>query len=203
MIASYWPSSSLRSRVLTLPRNGSTCKSASRSRSCASRRRLDVPIRAPPGRLARSRKWFDTKASRGSSRAPIAASTKPSGISIGTSFSEWTARSARPSAIATSSSLMKRPLPPMSASGRSTISSPRVVIPMRLTAQSGWSAARRARMCSACHRASADSRVAIVRRRGAGGVAMAFGRLGARLTRQSQFNDARVRRILAEKAALP
>jgi hypothetical protein len=36
----------------------------------------------------------------------------PSGNSIGTSLSECTARSARPSAIATSSSLTNRPLPP-------------------------------------------------------------------------------------------
>ena len=43
----------------------------------------------------------------------------PRGARVGTSFSEWTARSARPSAIATSSSLMNRPLPPMAASGRS------------------------------------------------------------------------------------
>ena len=44
-MASYWPSSSLRSRVLTLPRSGMIASSGSRSRSCASRaqaRRADA-----------------------------------------------------------------------------------------------------------------------------------------------------------------
>jgi hypothetical protein len=46
---------------------------------------------------------------------------KPSGISIGRSFIECTARSARPCCMATSSSLMNKPLPPIAASGRSRI----------------------------------------------------------------------------------
>jgi hypothetical protein len=54
----------------------------------------------------------DTKASRGSSRSITQARAKPSGSSIGTSLSECTAMSARPSSSATSSSLTNRPLPP-------------------------------------------------------------------------------------------
>ena len=67
---------------------------------------------------------------------------------------------------------MKSPLPPMSASGWSSTRSPSVVIPRRLTSLDGYNAASSARTCSACHSASADSRVAIVSRRGADGLAM-------------------------------
>ena len=81
---------------------------------------------------------FETKASRGFSRAEMAASTKPSGITIGTSFIECTARWALPSCIATSSSLMNRPLPPISASGRSRIWSPLVVMPRMTTSEPGF-----------------------------------------------------------------
>ena len=41
------------------------------------------------------------------------ASSKPSGMTMGTSLSEWTAKSARPSSMAASNSLTKRPLPPI------------------------------------------------------------------------------------------
>ena len=86
-----------------------------------------------PGIAASDACALDTNASRGSSRAEIAASTKPSGTSIGTSFSECTARSARPSRSAVSSSLMNRPLPPIVASGRSSTRSPCVVMPSSST----------------------------------------------------------------------
>jgi len=69
------------------------------------------------------------KASRGSSRSRTAASTNPCGNSIGRSFKECTAKSARPSAIATSSSLINKPLPPTLDSDLSRIWSPSVVIP--------------------------------------------------------------------------
>ncbi len=47
--ASHSPSASLRSRVSTLPRSGTTSTSARSARSCERRRRLEVPTRAPAG----------------------------------------------------------------------------------------------------------------------------------------------------------
>ena len=59
----------------------------------------------------------------------MAARENPSGISIGTSFIECTAISARLSSSACSSSLMNSPLPPILESDMSSIWSPRVVMP--------------------------------------------------------------------------
>ena len=162
---SYWPSSSLRSRVSRLPRSGCTSRSGRTALSCTTRRRLDVPTFAPGGSACTDSKWFDTQASRGSSRSRTVHSVKPAGSSIGTSLSECTARCARPSSSATSSSLTNRPLPPTLDSARSRIWSPRVVMPSRSTVQpkrsrsSAWT-------CSACHRARRLSRVAMVQESG-------------------------------------
>ena len=79
---------------------------------CAERRRLEVPTLAPAGMPSRLAYRLETKASRASSRARIAASSNPAGRSAGTSFIECTAMSARPSARAFSSSLTNSPLPP-------------------------------------------------------------------------------------------
>ena len=111
-MASYRPSSSLRKRVSRLPRKGSIFRSGRNARNKAMRRRLDVPTTAPSGKASRSAYLFDTNASRGSSRSITQASSNPCGNSIGTSLSECTAKSARPSSIATSNSLTNRPLPP-------------------------------------------------------------------------------------------
>ena len=80
---------------------------------------------------------LDTNASATSSRAPTVSNAKPSGITIGTSFIECTAMSARPSAIATSNSLINNPLPPICESGLSRIWSPFVVMPIISTAKLG------------------------------------------------------------------
>ena len=160
MIASYCPSSSLRSRVSRLPRRLLITSCGYLARSTASRRRLEVPTTAPAGSSSRPAYLLETKASRGFSRAEMTGSAKPSGITMGTSFIECTARWARPSSIATSSSLMNRPLPPISASGRSRIWSPLVVMPRMTTSESGFSAARRSRTWTACHMARRDSREA-------------------------------------------
>ena len=53
-MASYNPSSSLRSRVSRLPRKGSILRSGRDARSSAMRRRLELPTTAPCGKLARS-----------------------------------------------------------------------------------------------------------------------------------------------------
>src|SRR5438128_1329159 len=148
------PRSSFASRVSRLPRSGFTCRPGKRSRNCASRRRLDVPRMLPGGNASRLALRFDTRQSRGSSLAVIAARQKPSGRRIGTSFAECTARSARPSSSAASSSLTKRPLPPIWASGRSTIWSPRVVMPRMLTSQWGYRRLSSPATCSDCHIAS-------------------------------------------------
>ena len=65
-----------------------------------------------------------TNTSRTSSRGRQAASTKPSGNTVTMSLAECTARSIAPSSSACSISLVNRPLPPTSASGRSWIASP-------------------------------------------------------------------------------
>ena len=93
--------------------------------------------------------------------AVIAASMKPGGSSAGTSFIECTARSARPSAIAFSSSLTNRPLPPAWSSRRSMSSSPRVDIGRSSTRSAACALCSRSAMCCACHRASRLRRVAM------------------------------------------
>src|SRR6266705_2429205 len=153
-IAWHSPRSSFARRVSRLPRRGFTFSAGWRSRNCASRRRLEVPMMLPGGKASRLALRFDTRQSRGSSLEVIAARQKPSGRRIGTSFAECTARSARPSSSAASSSLTKRPLPPIWASGRSTIRSPRVVIPRMLTSQFGYRRLSSPATCSACHIAS-------------------------------------------------
>ena len=166
MIASYVPSSSLRSRVCTLPRSGSIRRWGNVARNWLSRRRLEVPTRAPGGSAVKEAYVFDTNASRGSARSRIAPSVKPSGKCIGTSLSECTAISARPSLIASSSSFTNKPLPPIFASEVPSLRSPSVVMPSMLTGRRGYNSASRDSICRACHIASADSRVAITIRAG-------------------------------------
>ena len=66
------------------------------------------------------------KASRGSSRCMNADSSRPSGSTVGMSLEECTAKSMLPAIRASSISLVNRPLPPTSASGRSWMRSPLV-----------------------------------------------------------------------------
>ena len=156
----YWPSSSLRKRVSKLPRSGSMRKSGRSARNNTVRRKLDVPTTAPAGKSSKRANCGETQASRGSSRSITQARAKPSGMSMGTSLSECTAKSARPSSKATSNSLTNKPLPPTLLSERSKIWSPWVVMPNSLTlCPSCWS---KAWTCSACHMANRLSRVAMV-----------------------------------------
>src|SRR5215813_2623469 len=98
-------------------------------------------------------------ASRGSSRSGTAASTSPSGSSVGRSLRECTARSARPSRSASSISFVKRPLVPTLANGTSVILSPVVLmISMRHWCPSPPSCASTQR---ACQSASCDPRDAM------------------------------------------
>ena len=125
-VASYSPRSTFASRVWTLPRIGAMARSGRRASNCAARRGDEVPTRAPSGKAAR----LSAPISRSpvSARGSIAAMTSVSGRIVSTSFIEWTERSVRPSASARSSSLVQSALPPSSASGRSWIRSPEVVI---------------------------------------------------------------------------
>src|SRR5579862_1344024 len=106
-------------------------------------------------------KFREQKASRGSCRSVIAAISNPGGSSVGRSFKEWTARSTRPAARASSISLVKIPLPspplvPTIASGTSVILSPVVWM---ISISTSWPRARkRAEMWLACHRASCEPR---------------------------------------------
>ena len=158
-VASAAPSASLRSRVPTLPRMGTTVTSGRRARSCARRRSDPVPTRAPAGRPARppaassgpspcpSPALRRISTSRGSSRAGVQAISRPSGSQVGTSFIECTARSMRRSSSASSISLVNSPLPPMAASGRSVMRSPEVAMTCVSSAPSsastGWAAMSR------------------------------------------------------------
>ena len=118
-VASAAPSSSLRSRVSTLPRNVMTSRSGRSRFTCACRRSEAVPTTAPRGnsRSALARRLMNT--SRTSSRGRKAASTRLSGRKVGTSLAECTARSMLPASSASSISLVNSPLPPASANGRS------------------------------------------------------------------------------------
>ena len=138
IMASYSASSSLRSRVLTLPRRNLISRSGRLDRNWHSRRKLEVPTTLPAGNASRVRYWLLTKASEGSSRAQITPSPNPAGNAMGTSFMECTAMSARPSNSASSSSFTNRPLPPTLASGTSSNWSPREVMPSNCTSTSGY-----------------------------------------------------------------
>ncbi|EPJ44006.1 MAG: hypothetical protein OFPII_38060 [Osedax symbiont Rs1] len=131
------PSSNLRNRVCTLPRRSLITRSGRCSLISAWRRKEEVPTTAPWGNLASEAKWLETNASVGSSLGHITVSPRPSGNSIGTSFIECTAISARFSRIATSSSLTNSPLPPILDSGESSSMSPLVVMPINSTIMPG------------------------------------------------------------------
>ena len=108
-----------------------------------------VPILAPVGKSARLAAVADSSASRGSSRARTQPISRPSGSQVSMSFNECTARSIVPRSSASSISLVKRPLPPISASNRSCTRSPVVRIVTISTAPAaprpGWAAISRSR----------------------------------------------------------
>jgi len=131
-VASSSPASSLASRVPTLPRSSTISRSGLWCSSWAWRRTAAVPTIAPRGRSAIRRiapsRDATIRTSRGSARGSNAAIARAGGSQVGTSFIECTARSMRSSSSASSSSLVNRPLPPMSASARSRTWSPELRI---------------------------------------------------------------------------
>ena len=101
--------------------------------------------RRRPGGPAR-----ESNTSRGSARSGTAAIRKPGASRAGKSFIECTATSIRSSASACSSSLMKSPLPPTSASAAVAIRSPLVRIGTISMLTDGTSAASLFRTNSVC-----------------------------------------------------
>ena len=95
--------------------------------------------------------------SRESSRPTMATSCRPAGISVARSFSECTAKSTRPSSWASSSSLVKKPLPSSLEKGTLSMASPLVVM-MVISVSTPRSFIMRA-MVWACHRARSLPRV--------------------------------------------
>ena len=110
----------------------------------------------------------ETSASRTSSRGRKPAIATPSGISVGRSLAEWTAASTSPARRAASISLVNRPLPPASASGRSWIASPlvRMILSSMRSISQPCASARRRRVSFACASASGEPRVPRMKRTG-------------------------------------
>src|SRR2546425_517785 len=171
--------STLRTRVGTLPRRGTTSRSGRRKRTCATRRRLDVPTRVPAPRSISDLPL--TSASRGSWRSGTAPRASPGGSVVGRSLRECTATSMRPSSSASSISLVKKPFPSSSCSGRSTSASPRVLmITISARATPPLAPSRCCTHC-ACQRASSLPRVPISPRIAGRGIRQDRGRCAALL----------------------
>ena len=165
-VASTWPSSSLRSLVSTLPRSGVTLRSGRSRLAIAWRRSEAVPRVAPCGSSCSDLDLFEMNTSRGSSRSRHAASIKPGCEKVGMSLVECTARSTLPASSASSISLVNRPLPPSSLSGRSWMVSPlvRMIANSMSSSLAPNAAASRARTVCACTSASGLPRVPIRKR---------------------------------------
>ena len=135
------PESNFAKRVPKLPRTGDSFKSGRNARIWAIRRKLEVPRCVPYGMSEKSVQDFVpircTNASVGVSRAVRQHKSRPTGSSMGTSFNECTARSARPSYSAVSNSFTKTPFPPTLVSDTSRCSSPSVEISRSLIVVSG------------------------------------------------------------------
>ena len=145
-------------RDITLPRRLISSKSGRRARICIWRRRLVVPIFAPRGKACNDEYFILNKASLVFAREQTQASSKPGSKRVGTSFRLWTAMWACPLNRAFSSSFVKSPLPPIFASGVSKITSPFVFIVISSTSWPFWR--NKPAICSLCHKARADARVA-------------------------------------------
>jgi hypothetical protein len=105
--------------------------------------------------------------------------TRPAGCQAGMSFIECTARSIVPAMSASSISLVKRPLPPTWASGRSCTASPVTRITTMAKASSGRPVAARRRSRASCACASASGEPRVPMRMGSGDMAPLLGRAAA------------------------
>ena len=166
-VASISPRSALRSRVSTLPRSSSILRSGRSRRACAWRRSEAAPRRAPWGRPA------NRIGDGGNQRVAHVLALEEAGdrhaLGQAGSADPWPSarrRRSRPASRAASISLVNRPLPPASASGRSWIMSPLVrmiAIATRVSSQPCASAIS-LRVSCAWARASGEPRVPSVKR---------------------------------------
>mmetsp|Transcript_7293 Transcript_7293/g.24824 ORF Transcript_7293/g.24824 Transcript_7293/m.24824 type:complete len:230 (-) Transcript_7293:145-834(-) len=143
-VASTTPSLSLRRRVWTLPRKLTTLRVGFFARIWDCRRREALPMTEPSGRSWMDLPLVEMNTSRVSSRSRLHGSTVPSGIQVGTSFIECTQMSTSLLRSATSSSLVKRPLPPISVRALSRIMSPVDFIATMAMAPSSFSSGKAA-----------------------------------------------------------
>lgn len=149
IVASAGPSATLRRRVSTLPRISVQTAFGKNFLSCARLRGL--PVATSAGTSAPS---FEMSTSRASSRGRKQGIERPSGESTGISFALWTAKSARPSSRASSSSFVKSPLPPCSSSDHDSFLSPVVLNSTISYSESGILAEKYATAMRACVTAS-------------------------------------------------
>ena len=141
-------------RVPTLPRMSTISRSGRRARSCAARRGEPVPTREPSGRVSTVRPSRATRASRGSSRLRVAATTRPGQGAEGRSLRECTAMSTRfsseafsPSSRRWRSAAANTPVPPRVARGPVS-TSPSVLTVRRVKSTTSASAAPWCAWCS-------------------------------------------------------
>mmetsp|Transcript_43254 Transcript_43254/g.74674 ORF Transcript_43254/g.74674 Transcript_43254/m.74674 type:complete len:250 (+) Transcript_43254:850-1599(+) len=137
-VASTTPSSSLRSRVCTFPRKFTTLSVGFLASSCACRRSEAEPITLPSGSSWTLLYFSQMNASRVSSLGRLQGRMVVSGSQVGTSFIEWTQMSTSLFRRATSSSLVKRPFPPISDRALSRIISPWVFM-TQISIAPSWS----------------------------------------------------------------
>ncbi len=156
-VASYSPDSTFLILVSTFPLMGRITRSGRRASSWACLRVLLDPITAPPRSVERLRPSREMRTSRASSRPRTAPTHSPSGSSTGRSLSECTAMSISRSRSALWMRSVKTPSPPISGSGRSGMSSPRVSI-VTISHSTPRTLRSAATFC-ACHRASREERV--------------------------------------------
>ena len=126
-IASYSPSSTLRSRVSTLPRMPRTCRSGRRRRSWATRRGDPLPTTAPCGSASSVRPSRAHSTSATGARGGTAPIARPATSAVGRSFIECTTRSHSSRSSASRSAATNTPVPPSCARGPVS-TSPAVVI---------------------------------------------------------------------------
>mmetsp|Transcript_7621 Transcript_7621/g.31537 ORF Transcript_7621/g.31537 Transcript_7621/m.31537 type:complete len:286 (-) Transcript_7621:46-903(-) len=163
-VASTTPSSSLRSRVWTLPRKLTHLSVGFLARIWAWRRSEALPMTEPSGSSASDLALGEMNTSRVSSRSSVHGNTVDPGSHVGTSFIECTQMSTSSPNSAVSSSLVNRPLPPISESALSRIMSPCVFmmhssIAPSSPSSSGNAAFKRSRVMYACASASGEPRV--------------------------------------------
>ena len=115
IMASYCPSRSFLIRVGTFPRKSLISTSGLNAKSCALRRADEVPTCAAFFRLnlfcSSTASLRINKYSDGSSRFETPATIRPSGLSVGKSLCECTAKSMVLFSNASSNSFVKNPLP--------------------------------------------------------------------------------------------